>query len=130
MRWRECATPTPYAPVMYQRGRIRRRSYYRRLVQMLEQYLKVFSLPVTGGPRIDAGPLIGAEDQQLFLGDNFFPWMMVALGAALLVGNFLARVRPPKEANGQLPPLGRTLIMMLVGLMALVWGIATLLSGS
>ena len=54
-----------------------------------------------------------------------------------LLGTLLALVRPPpqqadgKAADGALarPPLGRSLVMIAVGLVAAIWGLASLLSG-
>jgi len=38
-------------------------------------------------------------ESQLLLGENLLAWLLLALGGALLVGNGLAIVRPPKEAR-------------------------------
>ncbi|UDY34134.1 hypothetical protein [Dermatobacter hominis] len=62
----------------------------------------------------------------LFLGDDFFPWIVLALGAAMVVGNLLALVRPP--ADGGPPPVGRAVTMIVLGAVAAVWGIASLVS--
>ncbi|MDQ3573328.1 MAG: hypothetical protein M3378_09315 [Actinomycetota bacterium] len=67
----------------------------------------------------------------MFLGEDLLAWLVLALGAALAVGNGLALVRPPAKANeGELAaaPLGRTLAMMAVGLVAAVWALASLIS--
>lgn len=61
-----------------------------------------------------------------FLGDGFFAWMVLAFGAAMVVGNVLALVRPSKE--GEQAPLGRAVAMIAVGAVAAVWGIASLVS--
>lgn len=118
MRWRECATPAPNVPVC-RRGRNRRRNYYRRTVQLLEQIFENFRTP--------GGALLGAE-QQLFLGEDFFPWMMVAIGGALVVGNLLAWFRPPAAAEGKKPPLSRTITMSVLGALAFGWGLITILA--
>lgn len=92
---------------------------------------------------ITATSLLAQEDGQelLLLGDDFMPWMVLAFGAALVVGNLLALVRPPGgsaakgagepslEASGDRPrpPLVRTLVMVAVGLLAAIWGLASLL---
>ena len=68
----------------------------------------------------------------LFLGDDLLAWILLALGSALVVGNLLALVRPPekmKEGDLQRAPVARTAVMILVGAVAAVWGLATLLSG-
>jgi hypothetical protein len=70
--------------------------------------------------------------------DEVLRQLLVALGAALFLGNLLALVRgrPPAdivrqaEAAGKEPPprapVGRTLIFLLLGLVIMVWGIASL----
>lgn len=79
--------------------------------------------------------LLGAaaqqDDTQLFLGEDFLPWMVLAFGAAMVVGPLYALVRPPRSADGEEPgpvPLGRTVGMVVVGAIAAVWGLASLLS--
>jgi hypothetical protein len=67
----------------------------------------------------------------VFLGDDLLAWLLLALGGALAVGTGLALVRPPSErGEGDLtrPPLARSLVMIAVGLLAAVWGLATLLT--
>lgn len=66
------------------------------------------------------------------LGDNTLQWLVLALGGALLVGNVLAIVRPPAAAkDGDLAraPVRRSLVMALIGLVATVWALATLVAG-
>ena len=66
----------------------------------------------------------------MFLGPDLLPLLVLALGGAMLVGNVLALVRPRAEpqADDELarPPLGRSLVMAGVGLVATIWAIATL----
>ena len=67
----------------------------------------------------------------MFLGEDLLAWLVLALGAALAVGNGLALVRPPARAKeGELAtaPVGRSLAMMAVGLVAAVWALASLIS--
>jgi hypothetical protein len=67
----------------------------------------------------------------MFLGEDILPWMVLAIGGALAVGTVLALVRPPKEhENGDLvrPPLARSVVMIAVGSVAAIWGIASLVS--
>jgi hypothetical protein len=67
----------------------------------------------------------------MFLGEDILPWMVLAIGGALAVGTVLALVRPPKEhENGDLvrPPLARSVVMIAVGAVAAIWGIASLVS--
>jgi hypothetical protein len=68
--------------------------------------------------------VVGAEDGQLFLGEDFFPWMILAFGAAMVVGNVLALVRP---REGVRPPTARAAAMIVLGVVAAVWGLASLL---
>ena len=65
----------------------------------------------------------------MFLGDNLLPYLVLAIGGALVVGNGFALLRPPSAPkDGELAraPLSRTIVMMLVGLVATVWALATL----
>jgi hypothetical protein len=68
----------------------------------------------------------------VFLGEDLLPLLVLALGAAMVVGNGLALVRPPvSPEDGELEraPAGRSLVMIAVGLMAAVWALASLVSG-
>ncbi len=93
--------------------------------------------------------LLAESDSTLFLGEDFFPWMILAFGGAMVVGNVLALLRPP-DATGEdaseqkgpgapdrtpgsgetagRPPLVRSTVMIVVGLAAALWSIATLLA--
>jgi hypothetical protein len=65
----------------------------------------------------------------VFLGDNLLPYLVLALGGALLVGNGLALVRPPaapKDGELTRAPVARSVVMMVVGLVATIWALATL----
>ena len=69
--------------------------------------------------------------ETLFLGDDLLPLLVLALGGALLVGNIFALARPPAQAkDGELKraPTGRSLLMALIGLVAAVWALGSLLS--
>ena len=85
------------------------------------------------------GHLLAQDDSTLFLGEDFWPWMILAFGAAMVVGNVLALVRPPtgaetsregkREHNARpRPPLGRSFVLIVVGLAAAAWGLASLLA--
>jgi hypothetical protein len=68
----------------------------------------------------------------VFLGKDLLPLLVLALGAAMVVGNGLALLRPPpKPKKGELAraPAGRSLIMVAIGLVAAIWALATLLAG-
>jgi hypothetical protein len=68
----------------------------------------------------------------VFLGEDLLPLLVLALGAAMVVGNGLALLRPPstqKEGELDRAPTGRSLVMVAVGLLAGIWALASLLSG-
>jgi hypothetical protein len=69
----------------------------------------------------------------MFLGDDLLAWLMLALGGALLVGNVAAIVQPPdrpqEEGALERAPVGRSVVMALVGLLAAVWALASLFAG-
>ncbi len=68
----------------------------------------------------------------MFLGDNLLPYLVLALGAALVFGNGLALVRPPKEAKKDelaRAPVGRSAVMIAIGFVAAVWALASLVAG-
>lgn len=67
----------------------------------------------------------------MFLGDDLLPWLTLALGGALAVGTLLALVRPPvDQRDGDLkrPPLARSVVMIVVGVIAATWGLASLVT--
>jgi len=68
----------------------------------------------------------------VLLGDDLLPYLVLALGAALVFGNGLALVRPPKEVRDDelaRAPVGRSAVMIGVGLVAAIWALASLLTG-
>ena len=68
----------------------------------------------------------------MFLGDNLLPYLVLALGGALLVGNGLALLRPPpapKDGELERAPVARTAVMMVIGLVATIWAVASLVAG-
>lgn len=70
-------------------------------------------------------------DSSLFLGDNLLPLLVLALGAAMAVGNILALLRPPpapKKGELQRAPVGRSLGMAALGVIAAIWAVATLVA--
>jgi hypothetical protein len=67
----------------------------------------------------------------MFLGEDLLPLLLLAMGAALAVGNGLALLRPPATARKDdlaRAPLGRSLVMIAVGVVAAIWALGTLLS--
>jgi len=68
--------------------------------------------------------------------DEVLRELLVAMGAALFVGNLLALLRRRVPASvgedGEAlrrPPVGRMIAFMLIGLVVAVWGLASLLAG-
>ena len=67
----------------------------------------------------------------VFLGEDLLVYLVLALGAALAVGNGLALVRPPTHTkSGELTkaPVGRSLVMIAIGTLAAVWALASLIT--
>ncbi len=65
----------------------------------------------------------------MFLGDDLLPYLVLAIGGALFVGNALAVVRPParpREGELERAPVGRSVLMAGLGLVAALWAIASL----
>ncbi|MFV0259443.1 MAG: hypothetical protein ACK5PP_13480 [Acidimicrobiales bacterium] len=69
------------------------------------------------------------------LGDDFLAWLTMALGGALALGTGLALLRPQQptgeggaESEVVRAPLGRSLIQIVIGSVAAVWALATILS--
>lgn len=69
----------------------------------------------------------------MFLGEDLLAYLVLALGAALAVGNLLALVRPPPRPrnDGDLAraPVARSVAMAAVGVLAALWATASLLVG-
>jgi hypothetical protein len=68
----------------------------------------------------------------VLLGDDLLPLLVLALGAAMVLGNVMALVRPPRESKqGELEraPVARSLGMAALGFVAAVWALASLLKG-
>ena len=66
------------------------------------------------------------------LGDNLIVLLMLALGGALAVGNFMALVRPRNDIGEdelERPPLGRAIVMIVIGLVATIWALVSLIAG-
>jgi len=67
----------------------------------------------------------------MFLGKDLLAWLVLALGGALLFGNVMAVVRPPEnkrsEEDLEKAPVGRSIGMAIVGLIAAVWALASLI---
>jgi hypothetical protein len=69
----------------------------------------------------------------MFLGEDLLAWLVLALGGALFVGNVMALVRPPDvqrdDSHLARAPVGRSLAMALVGFVAAVWALGSLITG-
>ena len=68
----------------------------------------------------------------MFLGEDLLPLLVLALGAAMVVGNGMALLRPPaspKEGELERAPMGRSIVMIAVGFLAGIWALASLLTG-
>jgi len=66
------------------------------------------------------------------LGGDPLPWLVLALGGALAIGTAMALVRAqgdPDAGELERPPMGRSLLMIGVGLLAAVWALASLHKG-
>ena len=66
----------------------------------------------------------------MFLGENLLPLLTLAIGGALAVGTIAAFVRPREDVrDGELerPPIGRSVIQVVIGLAVSIWAIASLL---
>ena len=70
--------------------------------------------------------------QTLFLGENLLPLLILAFGGALVVGNGLALIRPPKTKDSETSldraPVVRTLSFVVIGVVMTAWAIASLTS--
>ena len=68
----------------------------------------------------------------MFLGDDLLPFLVLAFGGALCVGNLLAIVRPPArqldDTHLERAPVGRSLLYAGIGFVAAIWAIASLVS--
>jgi hypothetical protein len=77
----------------------------------------------------------GRHTVGMFLGDDLLAWLVLALGGALFAGNLLALIKPPpnqgelaKEGELAKAPVGRSVLMGVIGLIAAVWALASLVS--
>ena len=70
----------------------------------------------------------------MFLGEDLLAWLVLAFGGALFVGNALAIVKPPArqldETNLERAPVVRSAVYAGIGLIAAIWALASLVSGS
>ena len=68
----------------------------------------------------------------MFLGEDIMAWLILALGGALAVGNVMAIIKPPaaqkEESDLRQAPLARSVGMALVGMIAALWALFSLVS--
>ena len=69
----------------------------------------------------------------MIFGENLLALLVLAIGAALAFGNLMALLRPrPEHERGEdelaRPPLGRSLVMIVFGLLAAIWALASLIN--
>ena len=69
----------------------------------------------------------------MIFGENLLALLVLAIGAALAFGNLMALVRPRSEeelGEDELarPPLGRSIAMIVLGLLAAIWALASLVT--
>lgn len=69
----------------------------------------------------------------MFLGEDLLAWLVLAFGGALFVGNVMAVVKPPEhqldEDALERAPVARSIGFALLGLVAAIWALASLISG-
>lgn len=69
----------------------------------------------------------------MFLGEDLLAYLVLAFGGALFAGNLLAVIKPPTrqldDTNLEQAPVVRSLGFALLGLVAAIWAIASLVSG-
>ena len=76
-------------------------------------------------------------------GPEIITYLLLALGGALAVGNLAALINPdgPRKRRQEIPPppgandepdkpqVGRSLVMVAVGMVIVIWAIASLIGG-
>lgn len=84
------------------------------------------------GRTYDSGPARDAAyPRGVLLGDDLLPLLLLAFGGAMVVGSAMALVRPPERRDDEdlaRPPLGRSVGMIVIGAIAAIWALASLLS--
>lgn len=68
----------------------------------------------------------------MLLGEDILAWLVLAFGGAMFVGNLAAvfkpRSAPREESELTRAPMARSIGMALVGFVAAVWALVTLLA--
>jgi hypothetical protein len=69
----------------------------------------------------------------VFLGEDLLIWLVLALGGAMAAGNLLAMIRPPEakhaEEDLERAPVVRSIVFVVVGVVAAIWALASLIAG-
>jgi hypothetical protein len=69
----------------------------------------------------------------MFLGEDLLAWLVLAIGGAMAMGNLMALIRPPERSHHdedlERAPLARSLVFIVVGLVAAIWASASLIAG-
>lgn len=69
----------------------------------------------------------------MFLGDDLLPWLVLAIGGAMAVGNLAALVRPPDESHHEedleRAPMMRGIVFIAIGAVAAIWALGSLIAG-
>lgn len=74
----------------------------------------------------------GMEGSGLLGGPDFLAYLVLALGGAMAAGSVMALVRPPekpKDGDLETAPVARSVFMAVLGGIASLWAIATLIAG-
>ena len=74
--------------------------------------------------------LLLGDEAPLFLGEDLLAWLVLALGGAMAAGSIMALIRPPeapKEGDLTQAPVARSVTMAVVGVVAALWALASLL---
>ncbi len=69
----------------------------------------------------------------LGLDSDLLTYLLLAFGAAMIVGNLAALIRPPAPEPGHgtervRPPIGRTLVFVGIGAIATIWAGVSLIA--
>ncbi len=68
----------------------------------------------------------------MLFGQNLLAWLVLALGASMAAGNLAALLRPRPQRRDPTDldraPLARSILYIVVGTVAAVWAVASLLS--
>jgi predicted phage tail protein len=69
----------------------------------------------------------------MVLGEDFVVWMLLALGAAMFLGNIMAVIKPRqvRQADSDLDaaPRGRSIAMAVLGLVVALAALGSLIAG-